>query len=80
MSTAITLPNGRSMPCLPNNDQWQYRFEVRSESSGRVYIVSQNIKRKHWGCSCPGYRRHRNCKHLRACGLPTHEKPYLIVA
>ncbi len=61
---------------LPSNDQWQFRFEIRSESSNRIYIVSQNIKKKHWGCSCPGYRTKRKCKHLEALGLPAHETPF----
>lgn len=61
---------------LPDNDQWQFRMEVKSETSDRIYIVSQNKKKKHWGCSCPGYRIHRTCKHLEAMGLPAKEQPY----
>lgn len=61
---------------LPDSDQWQNRFEIRSESSDRIYIVSQNIKKKHWACSCPGWKRFRKCKHLDAIGLPNFEKPY----
>jgi len=61
---------------LPDNDQWQNRFEVKSETSNRVYIVSQHKIKKHWACSCPGWRRHRKCKHLRAIGVPSHEVPY----
>ena len=63
---------------LPDNDQWQLRFEIRSESSGRVYIVAQNKKHLHWGCSCPAYRTRRYCKHLTTIGLPTHEKPFPV--
>jgi hypothetical protein len=61
---------------LPDNDQWQFRFEIRSESSNRVYTIAQNKKKKHWGCSCPGYKRYRKCKHLQSMGIPTHETPY----
>lgn len=61
---------------LPDNDQWQLRFEIKSESSNRLYTIAQNKKRKHWGCSCPGYKRFRKCKHLQAIGLPTNEVPY----
>lgn len=61
---------------LPDNDQWQFRFEVKSESSDRIYIIAQNKNKKHWGCSCMGYRRFRKCKHLESIGLPTHERPY----
>ena len=61
---------------LPDNDQWQFRFEVYSETSNRVYTIAQHKKKKHWGCSCMGYKRFRHCKHLKAIGLPCYEKPY----
>lgn len=63
---------------LPDNDQWTNRFEIRSSSSNRIYIVSQNILKRFWGCSCPGWRRHRTCKHLQALGLPSHQKPHEV--
>ena len=61
---------------LADNDQWQFRFEVHSETSDSVYIIAQNKKKRHWGCSCFGYRRFRRCKHLESVGIPTNEKPY----
>lgn len=61
---------------LPDNDQWQNRFEVRSESSNRIYIIAQNKKKRHWGCSCMGYKRYRKCKHLESIGAPTQEQPW----
>lgn len=61
---------------LPANKQWHNRFTVRSETSNRIYIIAQHRERKHWGCSCPGYRRYRKFKHLEAIGLPTDETPY----
>ncbi len=61
---------------LPDSDQWQNRFEIRSETSNRIYVIAQNRKRRHWGCSCPAYRTRRRCKHLEEIGLPTHERPY----
>jgi len=61
---------------LPDNDQWQFRFEIESESSDRVYTIAQNKKKKHWGCSCFAYRRYRKCKHLQSMGIPTNEQPY----
>lgn len=70
--------NLRNYPLLSDNAQWTNRFEIHSESSDRVYVVSQNIKKRHWGCSCPGYRIHRQCKHLSAIGLPALEKPYEV--
>lgn len=63
---------------LPDNAQWKNRFEIHSETSNRVYIISQNIKKGHMGCSCPGWKRHRNCKHLAALGLPGHEVPVIL--
>ncbi|WP_276484769.1 hypothetical protein [Paraflavitalea pollutisoli] len=63
---------------LPDDNQWQYRFYVESETSNRLYIISQNIKHRHWGCSCPGWKRYRKCKHLQALGLPGNEQPFEV--
>lgn len=60
---------------LPNNDQWEHRFEIKSETSDRVYIIAQNIKKRFWACSCPAWRTHRKCKHLSAIGVPNNEQP-----
>jgi hypothetical protein len=55
---------------FPDDAQWKNKFGVRSESSGKVYVVSQNKQTGKWGCSCPGYLIHRKCKHLvDGCGL-----------
>jgi hypothetical protein len=64
---------------LPDNDQWCNRFEVHSESSNRIYIVAQNKAKKHWGCSCMGWKRFRKCKHLSAIGVPNYERPYEVI-
>ncbi|MBA3712363.1 MAG: hypothetical protein H0W76_07915 [Pyrinomonadaceae bacterium] len=61
---------------LRDNDQWENRFEIHSETSNRVYIIAQHKKKRHWGCSCPSYRTRRRCKHLEDIGLPTNETPY----
>lgn len=61
---------------LPDNDQWENRFEIHSETSDRVYIVAQNKKKRYWACSCPGWKAHRHCKHLQSIGVPSHERPY----
>jgi hypothetical protein len=64
---------------LPDNDQWQNRFEIHSETSDRVYIVAQHKTKKHWACSCPGWKSHRRCKHLSSIGVPNNEKPYEVI-
>jgi len=61
---------------LPDNEQWINRHEIKSETSDRIYVVSQHKTKRHWGCSCPGWRTRRHCKHLMAIGLPGHEEPY----
>ena len=60
---------------LPNTPQWINRFEIHSSSSNRVYVVAQNNNNRFWGCSCPGWKSHRKCKHLESMGLPSHERP-----
>lgn len=64
---------------LPDNDQWQFRFQVQSETSNRLYTISQHKTKKHWGCSCPGWKAHRSCKHLQAIGIPGKEQPYEVI-
>jgi hypothetical protein len=73
-STAIAIRVPESSK-LPPNAQWENRFEIRSESSDRVYVVAQNKVKRHWACSCPGWRTRRQCKHLESMRLPAHEKP-----
>ena len=38
---------------LPDNEQWENRFEIRSASSDRLYVVAQHKTKRHWACSCP---------------------------
>jgi len=80
MAQQTNLPTLRvnSQVALPDDAQWQHRFEIRSGSSGNIYVISQNIKGRYWGCSCPGWKSHRKCKHLEALGLPIKEKPFEV--
>lgn len=63
---------------LPDNAQWTKRFEIRSQTSDRVYVVAQNKQKRHFGCSCPGWRRYRKCKHLEVLRLPCYERPFEV--
>lgn len=49
---------------LPDNDRWTNRFQVKSASSDSLYVIAQQRADGVWGCSCPGWRHHRRCKHL----------------
>jgi hypothetical protein len=60
------------------NNQWINRIEIKSETSNRVYVVAQHAQKRYWGCSCPGWRRHRRCKHLERLGLPGGEGPFEV--
>jgi len=49
---ATTLPVVYKPPgtvALPDNSQWENRFEIRSENSNRVYIIAQHKTTYH----CP---------------------------
>lgn len=72
----VKLPSSTSF--LPDNAQWTNRFEIRSESSNRLYTVAQHKSKRHWGCSCMGWIRHRRCKHLTSIGLPNLEAAYEV--
>ena len=59
--------------------QWGTRIEIRSETSSRVYIVSEKLEDGQptgtYGCSCPGWISRRNCKHLRSMSLTSCAAP-----
>jgi hypothetical protein len=63
---------------MNTENTWINRTEIRSETSDRIYVVSQHASKRHWGCSCPGWRRHRKCKHLERLGLPGDEEPFEV--
>jgi len=60
----------------PDNIQWTNRFEVESQSTGGVYVISQHKAQRYWGCSCMGWKTRKKCKHLRQLGLPEAMEPY----
>ena len=63
---------------MSENNNWINQIEIRSETSERLYVVSQHATKRYWGCSCPGWRAHRKCKHLERLGLPCGEQPFEI--
>jgi len=63
-------------PTLPDTAAYVNRFEIKSETSDRVYIVAQSKTGRWWSCSCHGWLRHKKCKHLTALGLPSNHQPF----
>lgn len=49
---------------LEESTTHRHRFEINSESSDRVYVVSQRKSTGGWECGCRGWIRHRHCKHI----------------
>lgn len=72
-ATLVSRPSNSVV--LPDNSQFTNRFEIRSESSNRIYVVAQHKTSRWWACSCPGWVRFRKCKHLSALGLPAGQRP-----
>ena len=60
----VIAANQMGAVLLEDNGQWTNRVEIRSSSSSMLYIVAQHKTNHTWGCSCPGWKRHRHCKHL----------------
>jgi len=60
----VIVANRLGATLLPDNAAWQHRFEIKSSSSSRLYTVAQRKSDGVWGCSCPGWKSHRKCKHL----------------
>lgn len=50
---------------LPDNGHWTNRFQVQSTSSAKLYTIAQQRSDGRWGCSCPGWRHYRRCRHLK---------------
>lgn len=71
----VRIPEGSH---LPDNRDWENRFEIPSSSSNNMYIIAQHKTKRYWGCSCPGWKRHRKCHHLESMALPCHCKPHEV--
>ena len=59
---------------LPDTDGSQHRQHIPSSSGNELYLISQEISSGLWQCSCRGFLSTRNCKHLKALGVPTVPK------
>jgi hypothetical protein len=75
MANLVVIRKSQVANVLPDNAQWMNRFEIPSSSSNRLYTIAQHKEKKHMGCSCPGWKRHRKCQHLEKLGLPCFEQP-----
>lgn len=53
---------------LSDTDTHRHRMDIRSESSDKIYRVSQRTSNgsMQWECSCLGWITRRKCKHLTA--------------
>lgn len=71
----LEVPDGALL--FPDYKGWTNRFEIQA-ASGKFYTISQHIEKRHWGCSCTGWRNHRKCKHLTELNLPNGERPYEV--
>ena len=61
----------QGLEVLPDNNQYKNRFNIKSESSNRLYVVAQRLSDGEWTCSCPGWiiakkgHNGRTCKHIK---------------
>ena len=74
-TSVLCIPLGNM---LPPSGQWDNRFEVKSTTTNRAYIVAQHKTGRYWSCSCPDWSQHRNCKHLNKLLLPPNERPHEV--
>jgi len=58
---------------LPDSGEWVDRQEYYSETSSRIYVVARRNGTNEHGCSCPGWRTHRKCKHLTKLGYVSYQ-------
>ena len=79
-NSLVTFTRPKGTVALPDNASYMNRFEIKSETSRRIYIIAQSKSGRWWSCSCPGWLRHRKCKHLQCLGLPCGQTPMEINA
>ena len=66
-----SLVPSSAVEVLPDTERYKVRFKVKSSSSNSLHLVSYDSApgAGYWVCSCLGYRRYGQCKHLTAAGL-----------
>lgn len=64
MNALTTWAKGNGITLLDDNARYKNRMNIKSSSSNRLYVVAQDKHSHTWSCSCPGWVRHRHCKHL----------------
>lgn len=71
------ISKNTDLEILPDNDQYTNRFEIKSESSNRIYVIAQRKSDNEWTCSCPSWIRARNGHSNRTCKHLTSLQPLL---
>jgi len=66
MSSIISHLATQGFVSFPDNLDWKHRFQIKSGTSARIYMIGRHRVAGVWVCSCPGFRSGRHCKHLRA--------------
>lgn len=72
----LYIPSENSVERLPDNKQWQFRFEIPSGTTDNLYTIAQHKTGKWWACSCRGWISHKHCWHLKSLGIPGNYTPY----
>lgn len=54
---------------------WVDQFEIPSSDGRRTYKISRQGGTFLWGCSCPGWTKRTQCKHLKERDLPSLRNP-----
>lgn len=65
MSNLETILKSKGIQKLEDSAAYRHRMEIIG-SKGNPYVVAQRVSDNVWTCGCFGYRRYRNCKHLKS--------------
>jgi hypothetical protein len=70
MNTAIVFRRPRNAAeVYPDGPRYKGGFGVRSQTTNDIYKISFDTACGWWACSCRGWIRWGQCKHLDAIGL-----------